>query len=178
VAKSADLRRVAPGGASMTSEVESLQKMLAEQGQQMYRDFMVRTIEMLERMKSRFGPDVTDVVDEMVADRTLKQWSGIAQGEQTHTAADLVRLLWEPLATRGFEFTVEETDEGLQILCTKCALSDLAQEIDGAEWMFHLNCGTDPHIVEGFNPKIGFRRSKTLMQGHDCCDHFYEYPSD
>lgn len=160
----------------MTSENEILQRKLAEQGKQIYRDFTIRTIEMLNRMKSRFGSEVSDVVDEMVAERTRKQWSEIAQAEENHTAADLVRLLWEPLATRGFEFTVQEAEDGIQIHCTRCALHDLAQEIEGSEWMFHLNCGTDPHIVEGFNPEIGFRRSKTLMQGHDCCDHFYEHP--
>jgi predicted ArsR family transcriptional regulator len=155
-----------------------MQKRLAEQGRQMYRDFMIRNIELLDRMKARFGSDVSAVVDEMVAERTLKQWSEISQAEESHTAADLVRLLWEPLATRGFEYSVEESEDGIQIHCTKCALYDLAQEIDGAEWMFHLNCSTDPHIVEGFNPEIGFRRTKTLMQGHDCCDHFYAHPSD
>lgn len=160
----------------MRSENELLQERLAEQGRQLYRDFMVRTIDMLDRMKTRFGPDVSAVVDEMVAERTRKQWSGIAEAEANHSAADLVRLLWEPLATRGFEFTASESENGIQIRCTKCALVDLAQEIEGTEWMFHLNCGTDPHIVQGFNPEIQFRRTKTLMQGHDCCDHFYGHP--
>ena len=160
----------------MASKDDPLQEKLAEQGRYMYKDFMVRTIDLLDRMKKRFGQDAVVVVDEMVADRTLEQWTEIARAEKSHTASDLVRLLWKPLATRGFEFDVEEIDEGIQIRCTKCALYDLAQEIDGTEWMFHLNCGTDPHIVEGFNPSIGFRRTKTLMQGDDCCDHFYAYP--
>jgi predicted ArsR family transcriptional regulator len=116
------------------------------------------------------------VVDEMVAERTRKQWQEIAQREQNHRVADLIRVLWEPTRTRGFEFTVEEHDDGVQIYCTRCALYDLAREINGTEWMFHLNCSTDPHIVDGFNSEIQFRRTKTLMQGDDCCDHFYGYP--
>jgi predicted ArsR family transcriptional regulator len=160
----------------MTLDNKILEEKLEEQGRYMYKDFMVRTINILDRMKKRFGPEVYEVVEEMVAERTLNQWSQIAKGEKSHTAADIIRLLWEPLKTRGFEFTVEYKEDGIQVYCTKCALYDLAREINGTDWMFYLNCGTDPHIVEGFNSDIGFRRTKTLMEGHDCCDHFYAYP--
>ncbi|MFW9789019.1 MAG: L-2-amino-thiazoline-4-carboxylic acid hydrolase, partial [Candidatus Thorarchaeota archaeon] len=34
-------------------------------------------------------------------------------------------------------------------------------------------CNEDEHIVAGFNPSIKFSRTKTLMEGHDCCDHCY-----
>lgn len=160
----------------MSPEEKSPEEMLAEMGQHMYKDFMIQRIDLLNRMKARFGEDVYAVVEEMVATRTTGVWSAIAEREEGKSAADLVRLLWEPLRVKGFEFTVDEREEGIQIQCTKCALYDLAQEIDGTEWMFHLNCGTDPYIVEGFNPEIKFKRTKTLMEGHDCCDHFYGYP--
>ena len=159
----------------MASNNKKFEERLAEQGRQMYKDFMVRTIDILDRMKKRFGPEVYEVVEEMVADRTLAQWSRIAQGEESHTVDDLIRLLWEPLKTRGFEFAIERKEDGIQVYCTKCALYDLANEINGTEWMFHIKCGSDPYIVEGFNPKIKFRRTKTLMEGHDCCDQNYGY---
>ena len=157
----------------MATEDERLQEKIAEMGMHMYQDYLIKTIDLLNRMKATFGPDVAKVVDQMVADRTLKQWSEIAQSETSHTIEDLVRLLWEPLRTRGFEYTIEKKEAGVQIYCTKCAFVDMAKEIGGTEWMYHLNCGTDPHIVAGFNPQIGFQRTKTLMQGDDCCDHFY-----
>ena len=160
----------------MTPEEEVLQEKLAEQGKMMYQNFMGRTIDILDRMKDRFGPEVSNVVDDMVGERTLQQWKHIAQSEESHDIADLIRVLWEPLKARGFEYTTEEREDGVQIYCTKCALYDLAKEINGTEWMFHLNCGTDPHIVAGFNPEIKFNRTKTLMEGDDCCDHFYGYP--
>jgi hypothetical protein len=28
---------------------------------------------------------------------------------------------------------------------------------------------------EGYNPRIAFKRTKTLMEGDDYCDHFYGY---
>lgn len=160
----------------MDNAEELLREKLAEQGQFMYKDFMIRTITMLDRMKGRFGQDVYAVVEEMVADRTLIAWRQIAQQEEHHSVDDLVRILWEPLKNQGFEYSIERREDGIQIYCTKCPICDLAQEISGQEWMVYLNCGTDPHIVQGFNPEIQFKRTKTLMQGHDCCDHFYGYP--
>jgi len=99
----------------------------------------------------------------------------IAQREKSCTIDDLIRILWEPLKARGFEFSIEQKGKGIQFRCTKCAHHDLAREINGTDWMFYLKCASDPYIVEGFNPKIVFHRTKTLMQGHDCCDHYYEF---
>jgi fumarate reductase iron-sulfur subunit len=159
----------------MTPDNKTLEEKLAEQRWQMNRDFMVQTIDMLNRMKERFGEEVYEVVQEMVMERTLKKWSQIARNEESHTIADVIRLLWEPLKAKGFEFSFEQKGDGIQFCCTKCAHHDLAREIDGTDWMFYLKCYSDPYIVEGFNPKIKFRRTKTLMEGHDCCDHYYEY---
>lgn len=36
-----------------------------------------------------------------------------------------------------------------------------------------LVCDSDYAAAEGFNPKMRMIRSKTLMQGHDCCNHRY-----
>ena len=56
---------------------------------------------------------------------------------------------------------------------TKCPLADLAKEVNAEDWGYILYCCDDPNIVEGFNPEMDLKRTKTLMQGDDCCDHFY-----
>ncbi len=81
--------------------------------------------------------------------------------------------MWEPLRLKGFEFTYENKDNGVQFKCVKCPIYELAKEIGATDWLYHHTCSADPFIVEGFNPKIGFKRKKTLMQGDECCDHFY-----
>jgi hypothetical protein len=163
------------GGVEMTPDNEIIENRLAEQSRQMNKDCMIRTIDILERMKERFGPDVYKVVEETMAERTVKKWSEIAQHEKSCAIDDLIRILWEPLKARGFEFSIEQKGNGIQVYCTKCVHHELAREINGTDWMFYLKCATDPYIVKGFNSKIVFRRTKTLMQGHDCCDHYYEY---
>jgi hypothetical protein len=34
-------------------------------------------------------------------------------------------------------------------------------------------CDADGPVAAAFHPSIRFGRSKTLMEGHGCCDHVY-----
>jgi len=33
-----------------------------------------------------------------------------------------------------------------------------------------LSCGRDFELISGFNPKMRLTRTKTIMEGCDCCD--------
>jgi hypothetical protein len=50
---------------------------------------------------------------------------------------------------------------------------DLAKKIGAEKWLYHLVCLTDEPSITGFNSKISFRRTQTLMQGYSECDHCY-----
>jgi len=58
----------------MIPDHEIMEKRLAEQKMQLNKDYMVQTIDILERMKQRFGPDVYQVVEQVVAERTIQKW--------------------------------------------------------------------------------------------------------
>jgi predicted ArsR family transcriptional regulator len=118
-----------------------------------------------------YGPGVNTMVEDIVAERTRAQWASLAESRESTTVDDLVNLLWEPF-TEG-EFTMEKTEDGIQIYCTFCPIADVFKEIGKEEYGFILFCAADPYIVEGFNPALKFRRTKTLMDGDDCCDHYY-----
>jgi predicted ArsR family transcriptional regulator len=130
-------------------------------------------VALLQALKDRFGPEVVAVVDQVIAERAGRFGRMIAEREGGRSIADFLRLFWEPEQARGLVYTVEEQAGGVQITCTRCPMFDLAREINGTEWMAHLVCAADPYIVAGFNPRIGFRRTKTLMAGDEYCDHFF-----
>lgn len=152
-----------------------IQAQLAELRTTLKKQHTMRLFWLLNGIKARLGDPVVDAVNATVAEGVTAEWQGIAARESGNTIEDLIRLLWEPLRTQGFEFTYEQTDEGFQMHCTACPHAALAQELDAADWMFALTCACDEHIVAGFNPAMGFRRTKTLIEGDDCCDHFYYY---
>jgi hypothetical protein len=45
--------------------------------------------------------------------------------------------------------------------------------MNAADIGFATVCFTDYATAAAFNPKLKMIRSKTLMQGHDCCNHRY-----
>ncbi|MBN1215222.1 MAG: L-2-amino-thiazoline-4-carboxylic acid hydrolase [Candidatus Lokiarchaeota archaeon] len=84
------------------------------------------------------------------------------------------RFLWEPLKEQGFEFTENINKDGsYQYKITKCPMANYAKEMGVQEWTYLYHCMSDFAITEGYNQKIGFKRSKTIMQGDDYCDHYY-----
>lgn len=130
-------------------------------------------IALLSALKRHFGPQVAEIVARTASDRAFQTWRTIGEASGHRTAAELVRLLWEPLREQGFLFEATSGPEGLRIHCSRCPIAELAHALGDPEWLFHLACGVDEAIAEGFNPDLGLRRTRTLMEGHDCCDHVY-----
>ncbi len=147
---------------------------LKKQLENLEHSHMRNTIELLDALKQRFGQDVVNIVDKVVAERTHREWTAIAENAKANTLDDLIRTLWSSkLRSRGYKFTIERSETGVSVLCTRCPVHELARELGATEWMNHLVCKGDPHIVEGFNPKLGFRHIKSLMEGQDCCQQLY-----
>ena len=128
-------------------------------------------ITLLNALKDEFGPEVVTVVEQANSTAVCQRFLAGANGKRTIEA--LINFLWEPLSTKGYAFTIDRSDEGVQMKCTACPWAALYKNLGGAEWGFHLYCAVDEDLVEAFNPQIGFKRTKTLMEGHDSCDHFY-----
>ncbi|GAP21467.1 L-2-amino-thiazoline-4-carboxylic acid hydrolase [Leptolinea tardivitalis] len=131
-------------------------------------------IALFDSLGESFGRKlVGNVMDKIVAANIRPEWEAVGKAQPANTIDDLIRLLWEPLPSQGFELSVEKTSSGVQIHCTHCPHADLGKSINGSEWLYHLVCSGDPHAAAGFNPAIGFKRTQTLMEGYPCCNHFY-----
>jgi hypothetical protein len=69
---------------------------------------------------------------------------------------------------------VEDTDEVLELRVTECILATVFKEADLAGDIGHAAiCNMDYYWPPAFNPAFKMERTKTLMQGHDCCNHRY-----
>jgi predicted ArsR family transcriptional regulator len=153
----------------LQQEIESLKKSV----QDLHLMHTQQKIALLNAFKKRYGSEVFDIIEKANGEATRKAYTKNTEGNNKHSIEDLITMLWEPLRKQGLEFSMEHVDNGIQMKCTKCPVADLYKQVGGTEWGYHLYCAADKHIVEAFNPNIGFRRSKTLMEGHECCDHFY-----
>jgi hypothetical protein len=69
---------------------------------------------------------------------------------------------------------VEDTEGTFELEVTECIWASVFRDAGlGGEIGHAAVCNMDYHMPPAFNPDIKMVRSKTLMQGHDCCNHRY-----
>ncbi len=127
----------------------------------------------LQALRKVFGEQVIEIISAERGRKVEAQWRTIAREHGRNDIEGLKETLWKWVGEVGFEYTFTETAEGTQFCVTKCPLAEMAHALGVPDWGYLCYCADDPHIVAGFNVALGFRRTKTLMEGQDCCDHFY-----
>jgi hypothetical protein len=70
---------------------------------------------------------------------------------------------------------VRDTPQVFEICVTECLWAKTFREIGAEKIGFLLICNPDQAYCQGFNPRISLRRSRTLMQGDDLCDHCWSW---
>jgi len=88
------------------------------------------------------------------------------------TFAETFRPPW--YATSLTHEVVEDTEKAFGLRVTECVWASVFREagLDGE--IGHAGvCNMDYHWPAAFNPDFKMERSRTLMQGHDHCNHRY-----
>jgi len=67
---------------------------------------------------------------------------------------------------------LEDTESRQAYRFTHCLWADVFVPLGAADIGFWI-CEADGPAAAAFNPRIRFRRTQTLMQGHPYCDHVY-----
>ncbi len=69
---------------------------------------------------------------------------------------------------------VEDTENAFGLRVTECIWAEVFREAGlGGEIGHAAVCNMDYYWPPAFNPKFSMERDKTLMQGHDSCNHRY-----
>ena len=78
----------------------------------------------------------------------------------------------EPMFKNALTFEiVEDSANAFAIKVKECLWAKTFREADAAEIGYAAICHGDFAMAKAFNPNLRMIRTKTLMQGHDCCDH-------
>jgi hypothetical protein len=89
--------------------------------------------------------------------------------------AAFIKLLDNPLYHNVLTYeVVEQTDNAFEIKVTECLWAKTfreAKQPNAVDIGYASMCHSDYAIAQAFNPKLKMLRDKTLMQGHDCCNH-------
>jgi predicted ArsR family transcriptional regulator len=135
------------------------------------------TAELLRELDDEYGERAGQAVEAYLERNVYMDWAetGRREAHEGKEIDDFIRLLWEPLKSMGFEYSVADESGRTTFCVSRCPVFELAQKTGMHRWLYHLACSTDFHSSRGFSPRLGFDRTKTLMQGDDCCNHQYYY---
>ena len=82
---------------------------------------------------------------------------------------------WEPWF-RGGALEIDElerTSERWSFNVTRCRYAELYRSLGMSDLGATLSCNRDAALIEGFDPDVSFKRTRTLMAGASHCDFRY-----
>jgi hypothetical protein len=131
-------------------------------------------IPVLQGLAAELGEDhFLEVLKQVAAECALKAGQETARQLPSNDLAAF-KAAGEPGHFGKHVFTlemVEDTPQAFEVRVTECLYARTFRELGAAEIGYALICHRDYADCQGFNPRITMIRSKTLMQGDDCCNH-------
>ena len=127
----------------------------------------------MNRISNYFG---REKLIESLKKSTENYYSSIATYKPGNTLQDFVKPFYkdESYKTIITIEVIENREDFVSWRITECLNAKIFRELNAADIGFATLCHGDEAWAKAFNPKIQFSRSKTLMEGHDCCDHCYK----
>lgn len=130
---------------------------------------------LLERLAERFGTDVYQVAADVIVGVAREQGAALAQRVGGDSLADFANGLAAWSAGGALETEVRElSDDTFAFDVTRCRYAEMYRSLGLTELGATLSCNRDASLIEGFNPKVRFTRTQTIMAGADHCDFRFE----
>jgi hypothetical protein len=126
----------------------------------------------LNAFAKELGWDRTrEIAQSVIASLALQAGKDMAVAAGGNTLNHLLRAL--SAFSQGSALTLEERDSNAKCVrtdVTRCAYAEMYRRNNLTELGSLLSCQRDNYLFEGFNPDLVFTRTKTIMDGCDCCD--------
>ena len=135
--------------------------------------YAVSYIPIMKVLAENVGLDALQAAAEEAAARRVAGMAGRLPG---HELADFASFFRNPspfLAHALTKTVIEDSDRAFEIEVTECLWAKVFRESDAAELGHRCICRADYATARAFNPRIELVRDRTLMQGHDRCNHRY-----
>jgi hypothetical protein len=109
----------------------------------------------------------TKVIQNMT--REAGQQTAVESG--SNTLADLAKVMqsWSHAGILEEEI-LEQSETAYAFNVTRCQFAERYEALGVREFGYCLSCCRDQPFIEGFNPKIRFQRTQTIMEGASICD--------
>jgi hypothetical protein len=150
-----------------------------------YSDFLREVysgrINLIREFERRFGKEkVYTILKEFYGSQSVASCRSMVENlEEPISSIEDFRRLIKNLDSRPFseKAMVNEhpnsPDGQANRITRHCLWADIFKELDAADIGKVMLCDTDHLTAEVFHPKIRLKRTKTIMDGDDCCDFTY-----
>jgi predicted hydrocarbon binding protein len=138
-------------------------------------------IPILQGLRSQIGEDeFIDMVKEASAESGRNAGKNMARGVPSNDFASFKS--WATAPDRFFQHAltwdaVEDSETALEVKITECLWARTFREAQAADIGYAGICHGDFAMASAYNPRMRMERTKTLMQGHDCCNHRWLWES-
>jgi hypothetical protein len=145
---------------------------LIELYKKLKRNEIQRLVSITRKLQSKYGPQVADDIAEVLTEGVHERWNKMDKGEAG--LYELCELMWEGKDDL-FDKVIEIRDKDeLRLKINRCFFADEYRKLDALDLGYKYSCMCEYPAVDVFNPRIRFKRSRTLMQDHGYCDHCYK----
>jgi hypothetical protein len=90
---------------------------------------------------------------------------------------DYQKKMWEsPRVKRTHTYSItKNTPNSVTYTVTECIWAETMRSLEATDLGNLMMCKTDFASAKAYNPKISLTRSKTIMNGDECCDFTYTW---
>ncbi|MGD9044098.1 MAG: L-2-amino-thiazoline-4-carboxylic acid hydrolase [Desulfobacterales bacterium] len=119
--------------------------------------------------------EAIEITKEVVREDAILSGKTLAEEYSGNSIAELSKIVKEVWAEDdAFEIKIiKETDKELFFDISYCGYAQIYEKLGVKKLGCTLSCIRDFYFLEGFNPKITLKRTKTIMEGADCCNFRY-----
>jgi fumarate reductase iron-sulfur subunit len=117
-----------------------------------------------------------EILKQVIENIALKSGKDLAQKMGDNKICDYARGLEPWMAGDAYDQEILElSEERFDFNINRCAYAQMYKELGMEDLGFYLSCSRDFKLMEGFNPELKMIRTKTIMEGADCCDFRISY---
>jgi len=129
-------------------------------------------MKILDYLYKKNGRKILDDISEYEMVKMEGIWKEKAK-KNGNDLEKLIELLWESMKDE-FRYEIKRIGKNeVEMCCTFCPFAEMSISNGLKEIGYAKFCMSDYGIMRGFNEKIVFTRTKTIMQGDNCCNHHY-----
>lgn len=131
---------------------------------------------LIKGFTSKIGYDnAIKIVKQVIKEDAILSGKTLADKYGGNTIKELLKIVKEVWASDDAMKIniIKENEDELCFNVISCKYTQMYEKLGIKELGCILSCSRDFSFMEGFNPEIELIRTKTIMEGYECCDFRY-----